>query len=159
MNSSPWALAISLISLVLSFSSLVISALQWRSAAKSVEASNLLRLVLDVLGKDEEIKARKCVARIGNKPLHEWSPEERDCGERVIRTYDFLGLMTKRGLLDEGLVLSVWGRRVLELWNCLHGLRDEIRPAGDDTYMGNFRWLAKEAEKLDEKYRLPSRKH
>ncbi len=75
---------------------------QSRLLTKSVEGSNLLRLIVDVLDEDARHGARKRIMMLWNErvPLAEWTEADRRDGERVIRTFDLMGLMVKRELLD-----------------------------------------------------------
>ena len=120
---------------------------QNRHLARSVEASNLLRLVLDLLGDKQAIAARKHILSLNKPDIAAWTPTDRELGEEVIRSYDFLGLMAKRQLIPEDLVLQMWGRRAIRLHKATAELLEELRSAaGDRTYMGNFSWLALRAE-------------
>ena len=120
---------------------------QSRLLTKSMEGSNLLRLIVDVL--DEEVRhaARKRIMILWNErvPLAEWSDADRRDGERVIRTFDLMGLMVKRELLDKELVLATWGVRVLQMHAAVAALLAEFREKNGENYMRNFDWLEGEA--------------
>lgn len=122
---------------------------QTRELAKTVEANNLLKLIVDVLDKENMRDGRKRVASLGTRgePLHLWTEADLRYGEDVIRSFDLMGLMVRRNLLDKPLVLAVWGLRIVQMHHATRELMGRLRADNDPGYMANFDWLASEASK------------
>ncbi len=117
--------------------------LQSRLLTKSVEGSNLLRLIVDVLDEDKRHAARKRIMILWNErvPLEKWSEGDRRDGERVIRTFDLMGMMVRRELLDRELVIETWGIRVMQMHAATAELLQELRALNGSQYMSHFDWL------------------
>jgi hypothetical protein len=121
--------------------------LQSRLLTKSMEGSNLLRLIVDVL--DERHDARKRIMVLWNEqvPLERWSEHDRRDAERVIRTFDLMGMMVRRELLEQDLVLETWGTRVMQMHAATRPLLKELRALNGPGYMQHFDWLEAAAKK------------
>ena len=125
--------------------------MQNQAIITSMEASNLLRLVLDCLGTRERVRARRRTIELHREgvPLSQWTPEEQEQAEDAIRAYDFLAMMVRRGLIDEDLVLSVWGVRILDLHAATSALLTQLQADEDPSHLSNFEWLAAKARERD----------
>ena len=121
--------------------------LQSRLLTKSVEGSNLLRLIVDVLDDDARHSARKRMMVLWTEgvPLERWTEADRRDGERVVRTFDLMGMMVRRGLLDHDLVVQTWGIRIMQMHSAVYSLLAELRERNGPTYMSHFDWLEREA--------------
>ncbi len=125
--------------------------------AKSVEGGNLLKLIGDFLDKESMRDGRKRLAELKHTsvPYSQWAPSDRSCGEDVIRSFDLMGLMVMRQLLDKDLVLRTWGLRIIEMHDTTVELLRDLRIVNGRFYMDNFDWLDSQARAFEEVHRRP----
>jgi len=122
---------------------------QSRLLTKTMEGGNLLRLIVDVLDADARHGARRRVMKLWNEgvPLERWTEDDRRAGDRVIRTFDLMGMMVRRELLDKTLVVETWGVRVVQMHAATAPLLEELRAMNGRSYMSHFDWLERQAVK------------
>ena len=99
---------------------------------------------------DEEVRdARRIVfKKLKEKPLENWTEEERKTAEKVCHTYDAVGIMVRHKLLPREIVIDSWGNSLLHSWDILAPLVENYRQEFDaiETW-DDYQWLASEAKK------------
>lgn len=87
-----------------------------------------------------------------DKPLSEWSPDDRMRANLVCDSFSSVGLMLKKGylskrLLDFFLSEEVWGRCIIIQYEALKDFVDEMSET--EGLYPSFRWLYDEAKKRE----------
>lgn len=119
------------------------------SMQETTKAQSGLSLV-EFLQDPDVRKARYTVrAALSQKPMEEWSDDEKDHASKVTANYDVAGALVKSGIAPIDLVATNWGPsiihcyEVLKPWIEVHRSRQGSSP----TYWSNFKWLYDEAKK------------
>lgn len=122
---------------------------QLLSMQETSRAQSGLSLV-DFLQESDVREARHTVrAVLSQKPMEEWTGDEKDHASRVTANYDVAGALVKSGIAPIDLIAANWGPsiihcyEVLEPWIEAHRNRLGARA----TYWSNFKWLYEEAKK------------
>ena len=68
------------------------------------------KAVYDMMQADDIRAARGLVmGALSQKPLSQWTRDERDTAEKVCQNYDAVGIMCKRGFIPTEVVADSWG--------------------------------------------------
>lgn len=119
------------------------------SMQETSKAQSGLSLV-DFLQEPDVRKARHTVrAILSQKPMEEWSDEEKDHASTVTANYDVTGALVKSGIAPIELIAANWGPSIIHCYEVLEPWINAHRngPGAHATYWSNFKWLYEEAKK------------
>lgn len=106
--------------------------------------------LVDFLQEPDVREARRTVrAVLSQKPMDEWTENEKDHASRVTANYDVAGALVKSGIAPVDLVAANWGPSIIHCYDILEPWIEahRNRPGARSTYWSNFKWLYKEAKK------------
>ena len=116
---------------------------QLASMQETSRAQSSLSLV-QFLQEPDVRQARHTVRELlSQKPMDQWTDEEKFHASRVVANYDVAGALVKSGMASVDLIAANWGPsiihcyQVLEPW--INATRD--RPGAHAKYWSNFKWL------------------
>lgn len=116
---------------------------QLAAMQEASRAQSALSLV-NSLQSAEVRAARQCVREtLSQKPLDQWSDQERRSASQVIANYDVVAGLLKANLAPAELIVMNWGPSIKHCYEVLAPFVAEIRakPGADATYWSNFDWL------------------
>lgn len=119
------------------------------SMQETSKAQSGLSLV-DFLQEPDVRKARLTVrAVLSQKPMQQWSEDEKDHASRVTANYDVAGALVKSGIAPVDLIATNWGPSIIHCYEVLEPWinANRNRPGAHATYWSNFKWLYEEAKK------------
>ncbi len=115
---------------------------QLREMQRTTQAQTYLSAV-DRLQAEEVRQARRAVFRLKDKPLEDWTAEDRQSAEIVGHTYDVVGQMVRYSLLKRKFILENWGHSLRDIWPILRPLIKEYREDWHAPKVwDDFEWLA-----------------
>ncbi|WP_456318564.1 DUF4760 domain-containing protein [Hydrogenophaga taeniospiralis] len=123
---------------------------QLLSMQEASRAQSGLSLV-DFLQEPNVRKARHTVcAVLSQKPMEEWTSDEKDHASRVTANYDVAGALVRSGIAPVDLVAANWGPSIIHCYEVLEPWIDAHRNrlGARATYWSNFKWLYEEAKKV-----------
>jgi hypothetical protein len=124
---------------------------QLRSMQISTTATAFSK-ALEILQNEEIRKDRKAIFALQNVPFEEWDESQKLAGERVIHTYDQVGIMIRAKMFNKQLIVDSWGNSLRMAKPLLMPLVLEYRSKWKSEEIWNeFEWLCNEAEKLQTK--------
>jgi hypothetical protein len=137
---------------------------QNKEIACTLEATVVLKIILDYLQRPEEIEARRRVYELHHQqaPFAKWHADEDDRrkADSAMRSYEVIAIMVRRGLLDRNIVMAMWGKRAILIDEFIDPYREHIRRImGDPDSYENLRWLAAEARQDCVKEQMNLSKH
>lgn len=140
-------LVVGILTLVVYYRQLRVMSAQLRSMQDASLAQSTLSLI-GFLQQEDVRKARACVREVlAEKPLRDWTKEERNDASKVAANYDVAAAMVKNGLANERLICSNWGPSILHCYEVLEPYIAEMRsrPGADPRYWENFQWFSDRA--------------
>lgn len=118
-------------------------------ASRSIYAGSF-KAAFDILQEESVRDARRLVLHeLASKREHtKWSATELAAAEKVIHTYDAVGVMVRSGLIPTHMVANHWGDSLRRAWPILKPLVLEIRQKRNaQELFDDFEWLGEEAKK------------
>jgi Domain of unknown function (DUF4760) len=96
---------------------------------------------------DESVRQARGVAfGLRAVPLENWSEEQVRAAEKVCTSYDVIGMLARRKLVDEEMIVDSWGDSLRRLWPILEPLISQYRRERDaPEFWDDFEYLAKRA--------------
>lgn len=117
-----------------------------RAQQKAFEGQTLLKMV-EMLAQDELRKDRKHVVSLKGVPLNQWTNDDREKAERVIRSFDIACLTVYQGMLPIDTVIFLWGYRMQQCWSAVRDYFESQRNVAGPSYMIHFTQMLEEANK------------
>ena len=116
---------------------------QLQATQASARAQSALSLA-EFLQLAEVRAARHCVRSVlSQKPIDQWSDEERRHASLVTANYDVAAALLKAGLVPTEVIVPNWGPSICHCYEVLFPFILELRKkaGGDPCYWSNFEWL------------------
>ena len=119
---------------------------QIAAARDGSRTQNLLALV-DYIQRPEHRKARRTLSSLRNKPLSEWTPEERIDAEMACSAWDFVGIMLRETDIPGAteLVTKTWRHSIYSCFEISRQLTLDLREIREPDFWDDFEWLAKKS--------------
>jgi len=122
----------------------IFASLAWREARKTRKDYNVFELIRYLQSEDMRLARRILIVDIGETggSYSNWIkiPKLRDAAEQVCAAYDMVGIMLKRGLIDEDLV-DEWQDSITKCYNAAKPMIDEYRGRSGPSYYKHFKYL------------------
>ncbi len=119
---------------------------QLKTAQEASRTQNLLSLI-DYIHHPEHRTARYVLINNKDKPLSQWTPEERTKAERACSCWDTVALIVRNTQIDGAteLVVAHWRHSIRSCYSAAAELMDELRQHRDVDFWDDFEWLGKKA--------------
>ena len=115
----------------------------------STTATALLK-AMDILQDEKKRDDRRLVFALTDLPFEQWTEDQKRIGERVIHSYDQVGLMVRAGMFRKKLIVDGWGNSLRRAKPLLMPLVREYREKWNSKEIwDDFEWLCEEAEKFN----------
>jgi Domain of unknown function (DUF4760) len=118
---------------------------QLREVQRANRGQSYLTIVQYV--QDESVRQARGVAfGLHSVPPESWSEEQVHAAEKVCASYDVIGMLARRKLVDEEMIVDSWGDSLRRLWPILEPLISRYRRERNaPEFWDDFEYLAKRA--------------
>lgn len=106
----PWV-----ITLLAGVATATIYFLQLRKMDQSIKAQNLVWLMQYLQAKDVRHARFVVTNQLSNKPVSQWSPEEREQAATACAPYGAAGVFIELGRVDKDIIVKYWGPSIWKI--------------------------------------------
>lgn len=103
--------------------------------------------ILLIIQAPDRKEARKTLTNIETNDLNKWTTKERDDAEFACSTYDAVGILLQKKVIEHEMVTKEWQYSIISCWDKAKPLIDELRDKRGKDYWNDFEWLYNEAKK------------
>lgn len=111
------------------------------------------KAAFDILQSEKTRKACEVVfVSLKEKPLTQWTKEEKEAAKEVCQSFDAVGIMCKRGYVPIDSITDSWGSSLRDSLKIVSPLIYQRRAdQNSKEFWDDYEWLANEAGKYQQK--------
>lgn len=144
-----YSLILSILALLTAAVSATFTRQQVHVAQATSRVESILTLVNYLQRPDIRDGRRVVITDLENRPVSDWTVDQRAVASGVAASYDLVGTLVRTGVVDGALILQSYGASIIRC----HGVcspmvsqfRNEMPAALARSYWNDFDWLADEA--------------
>jgi hypothetical protein len=118
---------VSLLSIVVAVVAVWVATWQVHASSKSAERSNALPVLSEIFGEWRSTEFRMSIKHLlsetpddlGNEGFESLPTEWREHAYKVCYFLDYLGVLTTLGIIDEEVIISMMGTRLIQVWRVI----------------------------------------
>jgi hypothetical protein len=97
--------------------------------------------VVSVLQTPEVRKSRQTLMRINQPDFSKWEEAQIEAAETACNTYDVVGIMLRRSIIDPTMVTENWRTSIVRCWENALPMITTYRSDRGSDYWDDFEWL------------------
>lgn len=99
---------------------------------------------------DEKVrKARKILMNITKDDINNWTTYEKTNAEIACSTYDTVGIMLRKEVINPEMVTAEWRHSIIKCWEKAQPMIKSYRKERGEDFWNDFQWLYKDATILN----------
>jgi hypothetical protein len=107
--------------------------------------------IIQFLQQFSQRQSRKALRSLGGKPFETWSEQDRQAAEEVCVAYDMAGILVRRGIIPEELIVENWGESIRKCHEAAAELLQDSRQQYGEQFWDDFSWLESRVRDAEEK--------
>jgi len=125
----------------------IIAVVQLREMKRGTIAQAFSAIV-SLLHSEKCRKARKVLMNIEEKDFAKWTEDQVDDAEIACSTYDIVGILLRRKVIDHRMVTAEWGQSIVKCWEHAEPMITRYRKGRGQDYWDDFEDLYNKARDL-----------
>jgi len=118
----------------------IFAVFQFREIHRSRKVTTFIS-VRQFLQEEVTRRARGILIRVSGKGFKDWSREEIEAAEKACETYNFVGIMVSKKLIEEDFIANEWRDSIIKCWKAAKPMIVEYRRTRGKDYWDNFEKL------------------
>jgi len=145
MNQPLWLIVIQLATAVATVGTLIVYLFMLIAMRSASQGQNILT-VFSLIQQPHIHNARRILLSLRNKPLDEWSQEERLAADIACGTYDQLAILLKSKVIPLRVITDNWGNSIRECRRVASPLIAQYRQQRGPGFWDDLDWLCQQVE-------------
>ncbi|MDB5392088.1 MAG: hypothetical protein JWM11_7734 [Planctomycetaceae bacterium] len=106
--------------------------------------------IIQFLQQPSQRQARKSLRSLAGTPYESWTEKDRQAAEEVCVAYDMAGILIRRGIIPEEIIVENWGESIKRCHEAAKDLLREARKQWGEQFWDDFSWLASRVREVEE---------
>jgi hypothetical protein len=98
--------------------------------------------IIQFLQQFSQRQSRKILRGLNGTPLATWTEQDRQAAEEVCVAYDMAGILIRRGIIPEEIIIENWGESIRKCHEAATELLQDARKQFGEQFWDDFSWLA-----------------
>jgi len=129
----------------------IFAVFQLREIQKSRKVTAFIS-VRQFLQEEGTRRARGILIAVSGKNFKDWSKEEIEAAEKACESYNFVGVMVSKKLIEKDFIVNKWRDSIIKCWEAAKPMIDEYRRTRGKDYWDDFEKLYEMAKKVETAY-------
>ena len=125
---------------------------------REIQSSRKLSAFISVrqfLQEESKRRARKILITVlSGKDFKDWSEEEIETAEKACESYDFVGIMVSKKLIEKDFIVTEWRDSIIKCWEAAKPMIIKYRKTRGKDYWDDFEKIYRMAKKIETPYNM-----
>jgi hypothetical protein len=123
---------------------------QQSATREAIETQSVIEII-QFLQQPGQRQARKILRGLIGTPYEAWTEKDRQAAEEVCVAYDMAGILIRRGIIPEQIIVENWGDSVKRCHEAAAELLLDSRKQWGEQFWDDFSWLASRIRETEAK--------